>query len=133
MFRTLIFAVLVAAPGIAVAQENAEQSTPPARIRSILLEPGKKCPAATGDEIVVCTPIDQPYRIPKELRDARPIPPPAQSWANRAAAIDQVGRVAGALPNTCSTIGSAGQTGCTLQLLQQWRGERTEQKPEREP
>ncbi len=132
MLRPMLIAVLIALPGVAGAQapvqNTAEQGTPPARIRSILLEPGKKCPVATGDEIVVCTPIDQPYRIPKGLRSERKIPPAAQSWVNRAATIDEVGRVAGALPNTCSTIGSAGQTGCTLQLLQQWRGERAEQK-----
>lgn len=127
MFRPLLIAALIAVPGFASAQE-ATSSAPPSRIRSILLEPGKKCPVAVGDEIVVCTPLDQPYRIPKELRDDRPIPPTSQSWVNRAATIDEVGRVAGGTPNSCSPVGTGGQTGCTLQLIQRWRAERNEQK-----
>ena len=119
---------LLAAPTPAAAQ--AEKSTPPARIRSILLEPGKKCPESTAEEVIVCSPIDQPYRIPKELRNDRPIPPVNQSWAARAATIDQVGRTAGGLPNTCSAVGTGGQTGCTQQLIQQWLAERAQQRRE---
>lgn len=128
MLRPLMMALLVAVPGVAAAQ--VEKSEPPARIRSILLEPGKKCPVAQGDEIVVCTPLEQPYRIPKEFRDDRPIPPTSQSWVNRAATIDEVGRVAGGLPNSCSPVGTGGQTGCTLQLIQRWQAERNQQKRE---
>lgn len=125
MLRPLMMALLVAVPGVAVAQ--VKKTEPPVRIRSILLEPGKKCPVAQGDEIVVCTPLEQPYRIPKEFREDRPIPPAAQSWASRAATIDEVGRVAGGLPNSCSPVGTGGQTGCTQQLIQRWLTERSQQ------
>ena len=127
MLRPYLIAALMAFPGIASAQEGAT-SAPPTRIRSILLSPGEKCPVAKGDEIVVCSPLDQPYRIPKGLRNDRPIPSASQSWVNRAATIDEVGRVAGGVPNTCSPVGTGGQTGCTQQLIQQWRAERAQQK-----
>lgn len=132
MFRPMLIAALIALPGLAAAQAPVQdagaRSAPPARIRSILLEPGKQCPTATGDEIVVCTPIDQPYRIPKGLRDTGRIPPQAQSWASRAITIDEISRAAGGLPNSCTTIGAAGGYGCTQKLLQQWRSEQ-QQKP----
>ncbi len=132
MLRPMLIAALIALPGIAAAQtpvqDAAQSGTPPARIRSILLQPGSKCPVATGDEIVVCTPLDQPYRIPKDLREVRKVPPAAQSWVNRAATLDEVGQAAGGLPNTCNTIGASGANGCTVKLLQQWRAERAEAK-----
>ena len=82
-------------------------------IRDVTLAAGQPCPKAANDEVVVCRTLDEPYRIPKTLRNAGPIAPTNQSWVNRAATIDEVGRKAGGLPNTCSPIGSGGQTGCT--------------------
>jgi len=104
-------------------QPQAESGQAPKRIRDVTLAAGQPCPKAANDEVVVCRTLDEPYRIPKTLRNAGPIAPTNQSWVNRAATIDEVGRKAGGLPNTCSPIGSGGQTGCTAQMIRQWAAE----------
>jgi hypothetical protein len=122
MLRPILFAVLISAPAIASAQTT-PPADPPQRIRSVTLTPGQECPKGAADEIVVCSTLEQPYRIPKALRDTGPIPAQRQSWVNRAQTVDQVSRVAGGLPDTCSPIGSSGGTGCALQANQQWAAE----------
>lgn len=147
MFRITLAAALVALPALATAQtsasappagakaatttvstsapdKQAETGQPPERIRSVTLANGQKCPESTPTDIVVCSTIPEPYRIPKQLRDSGPIPAARQSWTNKAAELDQIGRVAGGLPDTCSPVGSGGQTGCALQANQQWAAER---------
>lgn len=127
MLRPLILAALIVLPGIAAAQTK-EGGTPPSRIRSVTLKAGEKCPPNTGDEIVICSTLDQPYRIPKTLRNDGPIKAKNQSWVNRAATMDQVGRVAGGLPDTCSPVGTGGQSGCALATNQAWAAERRAQR-----
>ncbi len=131
MFRTAILAALVAVPALASAQSatptqaaQAESGQPPQRIRNVTLTAGQDCPKGTGDEIVVCQTLDQPYRIPKSLRDDKPIPAQNQSWVNRAASLDEIGRVAGGLPDTCSPVGTGGQSGCSLQRAKAYSAER---------
>ena len=113
MFRTAVLAALIAFPATAFAQE-AQVGTPPQRIRSVTLTGDQACPKSTAGEVVVCSTLDQPYRIPKQLRDDKPIAAQNQSWVNRAASMDQLGRVAGGLPDTCSAVGTGGQSGCFL-------------------
>ena len=128
MFRLTVLAALIALPALASAQEQtAEQSQPPQRIRSVTLGAGQKCPTSTNGEIVVCSTLDQPYRIPKELRDTAPIAAQNQSWVNRAATVYQVGRVAGGLPDTCSPVGTGGQSGCALARARAYSAERRAQ------
>ena len=104
---------------------QAESGQPIRRIRNIAITGTAPCPkACSPDEVVVCSRIDEPYRIPKPLRDKKPIPAQNQSWVNRTASMDQVGREAGGLPDTCSPVGSGGQTGCSAQWLRQWTAER---------
>ncbi|MES2042425.1 MAG: hypothetical protein V4475_01025 [Pseudomonadota bacterium] len=140
MSRILVALSLLALPGAAFAQSNttsagptatsatsgqqqAESGQPPKRIRDITLTAGQTCPKAENDEVVVCRTLEDPYRIPKPLRDEHPIAPQNQSWVNRAATMDEVGRKAGGLPDTCSPVGSGGATGCTAQMLRQWTAE----------
>ena len=52
-----------------------------------------------------------PFRIPPTLRETAPSAA-NESWANRAATVDQVSRVAGGLPDSCSAVGTGGQSGC---------------------
>lgn len=126
MMRGILVAALLALPPApAFAQSDAVTGTPPSKVRSVTLRAGEKCPPSTGDEIVVCQTLDEPYRIPKELRTLAPSAA-NQSWVSRTAANDEIGRIAGGLPNTCSTIGSGGQTGCTQQLIKQWAAEQRE-------
>ncbi len=136
MFRITFAAALIAMPAIASAQtvpaattttapdRQAETGKPPERIRSVTLNNGQKCPESTPTDIVVCSTIPEPYRIPKTLRDSGPIPTSRQSWTNTAAALDHIGRVAGGLPDTCSPVGTGGQSGCALQANQEWAADR---------
>ena len=123
MFRLAILAALIAGPALAQ-----DQGQPPQRIRSIELRPGEACPKAqSADEVVVCRTVENPYRIPSELRDEGAAQQPTnQSWVNRAATVDQVSRVAGGLPNTCSPVGTGGQTGCFNQAAQEQAASRNE-------
>lgn len=142
MLRTIALAALMSLPAVAVAQtapadtqttsevKQAESGKPPARIRNVQLTANEKCPAAVGDEVVVCSTITEPYRIPKPLRNPPKKDAASQSWVNRAATMDDVGRRAGGLPDTCSPVGSGGQTGCTAQMLQQYAAEKAEKKRE---
>jgi hypothetical protein len=128
MIRPLLLAALIALPGLAAAQDQTESGTAPQRIRSLTLKAGEKCPPSTDNDIVVCSTLDQPYRIPKQFRDDAPIAAKNQSWVNRTATMDQVGRVAGGLPDTCSPIGAGGQTGCALATNRAWAAERRAQR-----
>jgi len=126
MLRPVFIAALLALPSAAVAQNGNGQA--PQRVRSVTLAKGQKCPpAASPDEVVVCQTLDEPYRIPRNLRNDGPIPAANQSWVNRAAADDQTGRVAGGLPDTCSPVGTGGQSGCAMQQNQQWAAEKRAQ------
>lgn len=107
-------------------QIQAQTGQPPKRVRSITLTGNDKCPPSTANEVVVCSrinPNDQ-YRVPKELRRPPEIPAKNQSWVNRAETMDQVGRTAGGLPDTCSPVGSGGFTGCSQANARQWYLER---------
>lgn len=120
MIRTvLIAALLMPLPAIA-------QDAPVKRVRSIEIKKGEACPkAASADEVVVCRTIEEPYRIPSELRDEGAAQQATnQSWVNRAATVDQVSKVAGGLPDTCSPVGTGGQTGCALQQNRAYAADR---------
>jgi hypothetical protein len=140
MLRTLAIALTLAVVPVASYAQTAEQSDaaakqaesgkPPLRIRSITLTGNQACPKSSNPdaEIVVCARQGEPYRIPKELRDDKPIPAQNQSWVNRAAVADDVGRRAAGLPDTCSPTGSGGQTGCAMLRAQQYAAEKAEAK-----
>ena len=112
---------------------QAQSGQPPKRIRSITLTGTERCPAPTNpdEEIVVCARQGEPYRIPKELRDTDPIPAQNQSWVNRAATMDEVGRRAGGLPDTCSPVGTGGQSGCAKVRAEQYAAEKNASARER--
>ena len=82
------------------------------------------CPEpAAEDEIVVCgrRPESERYRIPRELRE-RTDRPLETSWAARALDLEDAQR--DTRPNSCSPVGSFGQTGCTQAMIRQWMAER---------
>ena len=134
MLRIIAIAALLSLPAVASAQtapdtdKQAESGKPPARIRNVTINPNEACPASTNDEIVVCSTLVEPYRIPKALRNPPKVDAASQSWVNRAATMDEVGRRAGGLPDTCSPVGSGGQTGCTAQMIQQYAAEKADKK-----
>lgn len=81
------------------------------------------CPTPPDGEIVVCgrLPESERYRIPKKLRENKKARV-EQNWASRNATLDELARTQ--RPNSCSVVGSGGQTGCTAQMLRQWADER---------
>jgi len=117
----VLVAVALLFPGAASAQEK---GAPPQRIRSVTLQKGERCPPAAGDEVVVCSTLGDPYRIPGPLRQSGPIPARNNAWANRASVLADVSRTAGGVPNSCSPIGTAGQTGCALGAAREWAEQR---------
>lgn len=129
MIRFALLAALIVTP--VLAQEPAEDAPgePPTRVRSVLLYGEDQCPKADGpDEVVVCAKVgDSPYRIPKSLRKTEP-GPEGTSWVRRAELVDEVNRAV--LPGSCNPIGSYGQSGCTLQMLRQWKAEQKEKQAE---
>ena len=87
----------------------------------------EKCPVSNGEEIVVCRrfPESERYRIPKDLRDAAK-DAPAPTWANRAMALEYVGRSG---TSSCSPSGGGGDwTGCWTRLMNQAKAERKDEK-----
>jgi hypothetical protein len=126
--RLLVAAALLASPAVAQNQDKSTPQDPPKRVRSILLYGDEKCPTAQDpDEIVVCASGgDSPYRIPKRFRDEPKEDAKSQAWTNRMEYVEQVNRAG--LPNSCSPVGTGGQTGCTRQFLQQWYQERLDAK-----
>jgi hypothetical protein len=107
----LFAALLAAAP--APAQEE-----PPARQAELTVYGDDPCPRSTDEEIVVChrRPEEERYRIPAPLRRGRQNA--EQAWGARVETLDEVSR--DSRPNSCSVVGSYGQSGCTQQMIQQW-------------
>ena len=125
-----IAALALAALGTTVAQATAD---PPGRTRVAVTYGDDRCPEQTDpDEIVVCgrEPESERYRIPKKLRERPDDAPMAQAWGARVESMDQITRFT--RPNSCSAIGSGGQTGCTAVAMQQWFAERRAMKAEQE-
>lgn len=126
MIFTLFFAALIAGP--VPAQTSGPQDEPPKRVRSILVYGDEQCPKTEDpDEIVVCANAgESPYRIPKSLRDKPKEGPASTAWTNRVEAVEDFNRAG--LPNSCSPVGSGGQTGCTRAAIRQWYQERLDAK-----
>jgi hypothetical protein len=116
-------ACLAAAP--AFAAEPPPQNT----VINITVYGEDPCPASQGDDIVVCArrPESERYRIPKELRKEGQ--PTETAWGSRAIALDEVS--ATGRPDSCSVVGSYGQTGCFAEMLSRWRAERQAMKTNR--
>ena len=129
MLRPALILVLLTLPTAAFAQESqAQGGQMPQRVRSVQIKPGEKCPASTTTDVVVCGTLTEPYRIPKSLRDDKPIPAQNQSWAARTEVADDIGRTNGGVPDSCSPVGSAGQSGCALQANKAWVAEKTAER-----
>ena len=113
-FALTISVMMLTGSGVAAAQ-TVDGNTPQ-RVRSVTLEGEEKCPTATGDEIVVCSRInpDEQFRIPKEQRRTAEPAARDQSWVNRTVVGEQASRAGAGLPNTCSPVGTGGQSGCGL-------------------
>jgi hypothetical protein len=76
------------------------------------------CPVSSGNDVVVCArrPETERYRVPPNLR--RTGQAQEQSWGSRVEGLEEASR--DMRPNSCSTVGSFGQSGCTGQMIRQW-------------
>ncbi|MDB5689053.1 MAG: hypothetical protein JWL91_929 [Sphingomonas bacterium] len=128
--RLLIAAVsglLLSAPGLA---QDAPAAAPKERMSTLIVFGNDPCPRSTSDEIVVCArmPESERYRVPKRFRGKREDAPAPDTWANRVSTLETVSRIG--TPNSCSPVGSGGQTGCYSQFLRQSRDERRQAEAE---
>ena len=101
------------------ASQTAAADDSEVRIAEIIVYGDDPCPRSTDDEVVVCArkPERERYRIPERLREGGPRQS-RQAWANRARALETVGRTG---INSCSPVGPAGFTGCLEQVINQAR------------
>jgi hypothetical protein len=116
---TAVSLALLAAPSPAVANEIAR------RTANLVVYGNDPCPPSTGDDIVVCAhrPENERYRIPKELRaKERGSGPASRSWASHWDGVEDATRYT--RPDSCSPVGTWGQTGCLQSMLRRWWDER---------
>jgi hypothetical protein len=115
-------AMLLLLPAPAGAEE------PPERVESLVVYGDDPCPRSQGDDIVVCgrRPETERYRIPRELRRSRDERRGA-AWSTRVAEMEEATRFT--RPNSCSVVGSWGQTGCLESAIRNWVAERRTTKP----
>jgi hypothetical protein len=120
-FAILALLSLTAAADPAAADPAA--ADPPERTTSLVVYGSDPCPKSQGDEIVVCArrPENERYRIPKALRRNRN-ELSENSWSSRFGEMEEATRYT--RPNSCSVVGTGGQTGCLAAMLRQWFAER---------
>lgn len=112
-----LLALVIAAP--AEAREGG-----PVRQINLTVYGEERCPVARdAEEIVVCArrPEEERYRVPPALRERRDRPAEI-SWASQNQALEEDARTQ--RPDSCSVVGSGGQSGCTGSLIRQWLAER---------
>ncbi|MGN6123542.1 MAG: hypothetical protein ACTHOJ_11375 [Sphingomonas oligoaromativorans] len=104
------------------------------RTISIVVYGNDPCPTGKDDEIIVCArePESERYRIPKRFRGKKVQPAPGNSWANKVRTTEDVSREAAGLPNTCSMVGTGGQSGCFAQFQTRARLQRQQDKEDAE-
>ena len=108
-------AVIFACAAIPVAAQESAQPQAAERANQVVVYGDDPCPAAQGDEIVVCGRLDEGerYRIPEQLR-GNPNDPARESWTARVRSVERVGRFG---TDSCSPTGLGGFTGCVNQMI----------------
>lgn len=120
----MLIAALAAVPAWSAEPQG---GTKQQRSSELIVYGNDPCPKGTDGEIVVCSrqPENERYRVPKRFREEKAKASPASNaWSNKAATLDEAGRVAAGVPDTCSAVGSGGQTGCYRAFLAQARAQR---------
>jgi len=112
--KKLMIAALLLAPVL----EPTASSAQTANDRILTIFGDDACPK---DTICVRAPEADRYRIPKQFRNTGPIAPGNQSWAARAAQLDNVERVG---PSACTVQGPDNWSGCWIQRMRAARADR---------
>jgi hypothetical protein len=102
---------------------------PPDSVSTVVVYGDDPCPRSSDAEIVVCArqPENERYRIPKELRKRPYNEARDGSWAGTAKMLEYVSRQG--LPDSCSPVGSYGQTGCFRKFIEINRAARAAGQP----
>ena len=102
------------AAGLAALPASATAQAQP-RVNEIIVYGTDPCPRSTDDEVVVCArkPESERYRIPEALRQGGSIQS-RTACAERARVFETVSDTG---INSCSPVGPAGYTGCTIELI----------------
>lgn len=104
---------------IIAAPASAEEA-PPKRETRLIVYGQDKCPSGQEDEIVVCArkPETERYRIPENLREKKKSDAGNTAWGSRWDDMEDAARFT--RPDSCSVVGSGGQSGCLAAMLRQW-------------
>jgi hypothetical protein len=115
-------AIALAAICIVADAAGAQAVNDQRQIRQVIVYGTDPCPPSTDNTVIVCArrPDTERYRIPENLREADP-GPENDSWAERAQALEMVGRNG---IQSCSPVGPGGATGCLKELIDRSREER---------
>ena len=121
--RPILAAALIATPLPAFA-EDAPPPPPRDRMAMLIIFGDDPCPRSGDDEIIVCSrePESERYRIPEKLRKPKKQRAVDRSWGDRVRTLEMTSAMG--RPNSCSPVGSNGQTGCIDRFLKEWREER---------
>jgi hypothetical protein len=131
LFRAALVPLLMLSCGASAQPVGAVKDQPPEKMTTLVVYGNDPCPRSSDEEIVVCArqPESDRYRVPKRFRGKAPGPESVTgSWANTVRDLEYVGRQG--TPNSCSVIGSGGQTGCFARFLAQARAERAAARSE---
>ena len=122
--RPAFSAILLLAAGAALSPAQAAGE----RTINVTVYGNDPCPHGSDDEIVVCgrRPEGERYRIPKELRRKAEDRPSEVSWASRVGGLEDQARAQ--RPDSCSPVGSYGQTGCFAKMIRDWASARQQLK-----
>jgi hypothetical protein len=116
------------AASVPAAAQSTDDKTTGQKIAEIVVFGNDPCPRSTDDEVVVCTHIPESYRyrMPEAYRPSGTFQQ-RQAWANKARAIERVGRTG---IQSCSPVGPAGYTGCMEQMINSAKQESRESTAE---
>ena len=115
---------------LALAASSAAVQPDERPVLRITIYGNDRCPPSTSERIGVCArrPESERYRIPQRLRDD---PDRAdESWAEQAEALETIGRTG---PQSCSTVGPGGFTGCWEEMIREARRERQQRRERNRP
>lgn len=117
MVAAVLLSGSVLATSPAMAQDQAGD-----RVRQVDVFGDEPCPAAEGDEILVCVRRDEEdrFRIPENLR-SDPNSPANTAWTERVRSFERVGATG---TDSCSPVGPGGFTGCIGELINSAYAER---------
>ncbi len=107
----IAFGAAFATPAMAQDEET--------KINQIFITEDEECPASTETTITVCGRLDDPYRIPKELRQSESRA--AEPFEDRVRTYEMM---TDSGIQSCSPTGAGGFTGCTQEMIRNAYGEK---------